>query len=60
MTHRVAATRLPRGPASGSLGAILAQFKAVTTKRVNQLRGTPGAPLWQRNFFDKLSGTSDP
>ncbi len=45
---------MPPGPASGSLGAILGQFKAVTTKRVNQLRGTPGAPLWQRNFFDKI------
>ncbi|MDP9373729.1 MAG: transposase, partial [Chloroflexota bacterium] len=53
-THRVAPTDMPRGPASGSLGAILAQFKSVTTKRVNQLRGTPGTPLWQRNYFDKI------
>ena len=44
----------PRGPAAGSLSAIVGQFKAVTTKRVNALRETPGAVVWQRGFHDHI------
>lgn len=43
-----------RGPESGSLGAIIGQFKSVTTKRINRLRTTPGAPVWQRNYYDRI------
>jgi len=49
-THRVA----PTGPGSGSIGAIVGQFKSLATKRVNQFSGTPGCPLWQRNYFEHL------
>lgn len=38
------------GPAPKSLGSFIAGFKAATTKRINQRRGTPGMPLWQRNY----------
>jgi putative transposase len=40
--------------APGSLGAIVRSFKSATTKRINEMRGTPGAPLWQRNYFDRI------
>lgn len=44
----------PRGPAPGSVGAILAQYKSIVTKRINLLRGTPGVPVWQRNYYEHI------
>jgi putative transposase len=44
----------PRGAASGSLGAIVGSFKAATTRRINALRGSPGATIWQRDFYDHI------
>ncbi len=44
----------PIGPAPHSIGAILAGYKASVTKRINQLRGTPGAPVWHRNFWEHV------
>ncbi|GIV57086.1 MAG: hypothetical protein KatS3mg054_0921 [Chloroflexus sp.] len=58
-TRRVAPTDPPRGPASGSIGAIVGQFKSITTKRINALRGTPGAPVWQRNYYEHIIRTED-
>jgi len=43
-----------RGPPAGSLGAIVANLKSVTTRRFNRLRGTPGVPLWQRNYWEHI------
>jgi len=34
----------------GSLGAIVGNYKSVTTRRINRLRGMPGTPFWQRNY----------
>ncbi|MCL5108734.1 MAG: hypothetical protein M1401_07700 [Chloroflexi bacterium] len=44
----------PSGPAPRSLGALLAGYKAAVTKRVNELRGTPGRPVWQRNYYEHI------
>ena len=49
-THRVA----PTGPASGSIGAIIGQFKSIVTKRINALRSNPGCPVWQRNYYEHI------
>jgi putative transposase len=38
----------------GSLGAIVGNFKSVTTRRINQIRHTPGGAVWQRNFYDRV------
>lgn len=46
------AGRLTRPPRS--LGAVVAQFKAGTTRRINALRNTPGIQLWQRNYFEHI------
>ena len=53
-TRRVAPTKRPTGPPSGSVGAIMAQFKSLVTKRINRLRGTPGAKVWQRNYWERV------
>jgi hypothetical protein len=36
------------------LGAIVGQFKSLVTKRINVLRGTAGARVWQRNYFEHI------
>ncbi|SNB74035.1 transposase [Thermoflexus hugenholtzii] len=59
-TRRVAptiTTNPPRGPDAGSIGAIIGQFKSITAKRINSLRGTPGAPVWQRNDYEHIIRT---
>ena len=47
------------GPAKRSLGALIAGFKAATTKRINAWRGTPGSPVWQRNYYDRIIRDED-
>ena len=40
--------------ARGSLGAIVRAFKSAVTKQINELRQTPGKPVWQRNYYDRI------
>jgi REP element-mobilizing transposase RayT len=47
-------TVAPNGPPPGSVGAIIAGFKSAATKRINESRGTPGAPVWQRNYYEHI------
>src|SRR5438093_2097370 len=42
-----------------SLGSFVAGFKSATTKRINELRGTPGVPLWQRNYHEHVIRSED-
>ena len=41
-------------PVSGSIPTIVRAYKSATTKRINALRGTPGAPVWQRNYYEHI------
>jgi len=45
---------LQRGPRPKSLGAFIAGFKSAATKRINELCGTPGEPIWQRNYYEHV------
>ena len=45
---------VPSGPASGSLGAIVGNYKSITTRRVNKIRHTPGVSIWQRNYYEHI------
>ncbi len=49
-----ALTRPPR-----SLGALVAGFKAATTKQINQYRDTPGQKVWQRNYYEHIIRNDD-
>jgi putative transposase len=40
--------------APGSLGAIVRSFKSAVTKRTNRLRQVEGAPVWQRNYYERI------
>lgn len=42
------------GPASGSIGAIMAQFKSIVTKHINGLPDMQGVRVWQRNYFEHV------
>ncbi len=44
----------PRGPSKRSLGAFMAGFGSAITKRINQMRHTPGVPFWQRNYHEHI------
>ncbi len=37
-----------------SLGAIVRSFKSAATRRINQVRGTPGIRFWQRNYWEHI------
>ncbi len=49
----------PRGPSTGSLGAILAGFKATATRRINALRHVQGEPIWQCNYWEHVVRNED-
>ena len=36
------------------LGRLVGAFKTVSTKRINQMRRTPGLPVWQRNYYEHV------
>jgi len=41
-------------PLRPTLGQIVAYFKYQTTKAINQMRDMPGAPVWQRNYWEHV------
>lgn len=46
-------------PVAGSIATIVRSFKSAATKRINEHRGTPGAPVWQRNYFEHIIRSED-
>jgi REP element-mobilizing transposase RayT len=42
------------GPKPRSLGAFIAGFKSTVTKRINEMRNTPGVSVWQRNYYEHI------
>jgi REP element-mobilizing transposase RayT len=48
--HSCAPLRRPRR----SLSSFVAQFKATAARRINARRGTPGARVWQRNYYEHV------
>jgi len=44
----------PTGPKPRSIGAIMAGYKSAVTKRINEMRHTPGMALWQRNYWEHV------
>jgi REP element-mobilizing transposase RayT len=42
-------------PKPGSLGAIIAQFKSIVTKRIWKLDDKmKNTPIWQRNYYERI------
>jgi putative transposase len=53
-TTRNAISQLSDHSPSQTLGAIIRGFKGASTKLINVHRGTPGSPLWQRNYYEHI------
>ncbi len=51
-TGRSPLPRVARGPTPKSTGSLVGGFKSASTRRINLLRGTPGSPVWQRNYYE--------
>ncbi len=41
-------------PKRKTIGRLVGAFKTVSTKHINQLRGTPGVAVWQRNYYEHI------
>ncbi len=44
----------PHGTQPGSLSAIVQNFKSISTRRMNAARHAPGAPVWLRNYYERI------
>ena len=44
----------PSGPPKRSLGAIVGSYKSAVSRRINELRRSRGAPIWQRNYYEHV------
>ena len=47
------------GPRPKSIGSLMSGFKSAVTKRINEMRNTPGAKLWQRNYYEHVIRNDD-
>jgi Transposase and inactivated derivatives len=36
------------------LGRLIGAFKTVSSRHINEFRGNPGAPVWQRNYYEHV------
>lgn len=41
-------------PTIGTVPTIMRSFKSAVTKHANELRRTPGVPVWQRNYYEHV------
>ena len=44
----------PRGTQTGSIPALVQNAKSISSRRINLLRGTPGASVWQRGYYKHI------
>ncbi len=57
--HRAPTAERFGQPTSNSIPTIIRSFKATVTKQINELRNTPGLPVWQRGFYDRIVRNDD-
>jgi REP element-mobilizing transposase RayT len=41
------------------LGRLLGAFKTKATRGINEIRGTPILPVWQRNYYEHVVRNED-
>jgi REP element-mobilizing transposase RayT len=41
-------------PVAGSLPTMVRAYKGAVKKRVNEMRQTPGAPVWERGYYERV------
>ena len=42
------------------LGRLIGAFKTVSTQGINDIRSTPGAQIWQCNYYERVIRNSIP
>jgi REP element-mobilizing transposase RayT len=42
------------GSSTQTIGAMMAGFKATVTRRINRIRDSPGAMVWQRYYYEHI------
>jgi putative transposase len=52
--ERRSAPTKPLRVIAGSLGAIVRAYKSAVTYKINEIRSTRGAPIWQRNYYEHI------
>jgi putative transposase len=62
MEYSGTACRAPTGeqfgkPIKGSIATIIRSFKSASTKSINTMQNTPGSPIWQRNYWERVIRT---
>ena len=73
--HAGADGKLRRGSVGGNVGAgsepaptctknqplseIIRQLKTFSARRINEIRKTPGVPVWQRNYYESIVPETD-
>ena len=50
---------IPRGTKAGSLGALIQNYKSVSTRNINKIRNNHGVPVWQRNYYEHVIRDED-
>lgn len=55
--HDTARKGIASNVPAASLSSIVRSFKSNVTKRINRIRNTPGAVVWQRNYFEHIIRT---
>ncbi len=46
--------QMPCGTKRGSLGAIIQNFKSVTSRKINKINKTRSTHVWQRNYWEHI------
>jgi putative transposase len=54
LPHQPATPIQPNGTKSGSIAAIVQNFKSISTRRLNQIQNNMGRTLWQRNYYEHI------
>ena len=44
----------PNGTIPGSIGAIVQNYKSLTTRKINMILRTKNKPIWQRNYYEHV------
>jgi len=52
--QHAAPVRPKLGAPPGSLGAIVRSYKSAVTRAINLQKGAAGAPIWHRNYYERV------
>jgi REP element-mobilizing transposase RayT len=47
-------SRAKRGPGKNTLSSVVGSLKSASSRNINKLRNTPGAPVWQAHYYEHI------